>query len=156
MWKRGRISHLTLLSLVACSPRPPAEPVPVAATPVAAPFAMTWDAVIDALASQNIPISTMERASGFVATQSLSVGSAGAPWADCGYTGVARLHPDHAIYNVRVREMGDSSTVQATVRFTSGSGIGYDLLRECSTTGVWETTFAESVKARAESHASGQ
>lgn len=152
MSQPGRIGSLLILAAVACAPQPPAQPVAVAATPVGAPFAATWDAVIDVLASQNIPIATMERASGFVATAPLFVGPSGKNWADCGYTGVVHLSPDRATYNVRVRETGDSSTVQATVTFTTGSGIGYDLMRACSTTGIWEQQFAAAVRAAAEHH----
>jgi hypothetical protein len=147
---------LVMLACAACAPQQLPAPVTVAPTPVHAPFAATWNAVIDVLASQNIPISTMERASGFVATAPPMVGRDGKAWAECGNQGIAHLDPDRATYNVRVRETGDSSTVQATVRFTSGSGVGFDLMRECSTKGVWEQQFAEAVKAHAEGVAVGQ
>jgi hypothetical protein len=147
---------LVMLALAACAPKPPGEPAPGEAAVVAAPFGATWDAVIDVMASQNIPISTMERASGFVATTSLSVGPEGKAWADCGYNGIAHPVPAQATYNVRVRELRDSSTVQVTVRWSTGGTSSFDPVRECSTTGIWEKQFAEAVKSHAEGVTVGQ
>lgn len=149
---RHRLLLAALPVIAACTGRPPAPPAPVAAVAVAAPFAATWDAVVDIMASQNIPITTIDRASGFVATSELAVGPEGKAWADCGTGGGNPFTPERATYNVRVRETPAGSTVQATVRWTSEPVTG--MVITCSTTGQWETAFAGAVKAAAESHAS--
>lgn len=44
----------------------------------------TWDAVIDQFAARNIPIRTIERVSGLIVTDQLTVGREGYWWANCG------------------------------------------------------------------------
>ncbi len=128
------------------APRPPME--------VAASVGRTWDAVIDLFADRNIPIATMERVSGFIATQTLSVGREGVEWADCGSVMSTPVVPDHAVYNVRVLGDSSQSTVRVTTRWTQSSKS--DLSPECPSRGVWETDFEKAVKARAEGKSVGQ
>ncbi len=59
-------------------------PAPRAATRVGATMGATWDAVIDLFAARNIPIRSIERVSGIIVTDILSVGDDGPRWADCG------------------------------------------------------------------------
>ena len=130
---------------------PPTSTAPTrAATEVNASVGRTWDAVIDGFAERNIPIATMERVSGFIATQALTVGAGGTEWADCGSGMGVPLGPDQATYNVRV--LGDSthSTVRVTVRWTQGGHVPADPLVECPTKGAWEAAFETAVKGRAE------
>jgi hypothetical protein len=108
----------------------------------------TWDAVIDMFAARNIPIRTIERASGIIATDQLSVGSEGERWAVCGEGNEATLAPNLAIYNVLVRGDSTSSRVMATVRWTLGSATS-DI--ECTSTRIWERDLERAVKGRAES-----
>jgi hypothetical protein len=131
-------------------PAPPAPPRP--AMEIVAPFGRTWDAVIDEFAAQNIPIRTMERASGFIATEQLSVPRTTEKLADCGTDVGVALIPHRATYNVLVRGDSTRSTVKVTVRWTSG-GLTYDNVTapiECSTTGLWETRAETAIKERAE------
>lgn len=128
--------------------RPPAPPAPRDGTQVSASSGRTWDAVIDIFAARNIPIRTIERVSGIIATEELSVGPEGRRWADCGTSSRGRLPPDHAIYNVLVRGDSSTATVNATVRWV-GSTEKTGLI-ECSTTHVWEQDFEYDVKTRAE------
>lgn len=102
--------------------------------------------MVDLFAARNIPIRTMERASGFVATRPLLVDLAdGERWADCGTALGKSLGARQAEYNVLVRGDSTSATVRATVLWERpGSPAG------CVTRGVWESDFEAAVKARAE------
>jgi hypothetical protein len=138
-----------LVLLAACgSYRPPAPPSPRDATEVAASVGRTWDAVIDLFAARNIPIRTIERSSGIIATEPLIVGPEGRDWADCGTEQSGRLRPNTAIYNVLVRGDSGSATVRATVRWSRILAPGQGV--QCSTTDVWERSLESGVKARAE------
>jgi hypothetical protein len=123
---------------------------------VDAPFDRTWTALIDVFGDRNVPIRTLERASGFVATDRLTVGAHdGVVWADCGTDMGERLPAEYAIYNVRVRGDSVQSTVQVTVLWTAS----YQALRnsrvltkECVSTGIWEQESEAAIKLRAEAH----
>lgn len=146
-----RVSVIVAAFLVsACQAVPPA-PAPVRdATSVAASFDATWDATIDHFAENNIPIATIERASGIIATTELRVDSETAEESsDCGTgQGVSvdmRFHATSAVYNILVRGDERASTVRATVSWTNPSANF-----ECHTTGVWETRTEEAIRERAE------
>lgn len=143
----------------ACAMRPPGPPVPHSAMPVDASFGKTWDAVIDVFAFQNIPIRTLERASGFVAAEVSSVElfpqGKTHPWADCGrmargikggFTNPIWIQPATAFYNVRVKGDSMRSNVQVTVNWRSPAATSGN----CSTKGVWESATEENIKSRAE------
>src|SRR5215213_11904 len=138
------------LVLASCSSyEPPPPPEPRDATLVNASMGRTWDAVIDMFTARNIPIRTIERASGIIATDQLSVGEEGRGWADCGQNNGSTLAPDAAIYNVLVRGDSTSAVVKATVRWTrtiASSTI------ECSTSHIWERELETAVKTRAQTH----
>jgi hypothetical protein len=136
---------------------------------VAASQARTWDAVIDLFAERNIPIRTMERASGFIATEQLSVNAEeGLRWADCGKAkwpfggkrrdkegkevDYSRIAPDQAIYNVLVRGDSAESRVKVTVLWQY-AGINGRRAVECSTKGVWEWEMESTIQQRAETRA---
>ena len=109
------LSRAVCLLLAAYSSyRPPPPPTPRDASQVNASMGETWDAVIDLFATRNIPIRTIERASGLIVTDPLRVGEEGKAWADCGALNGRVRGPDRATYNVLVR--GDSN--EATVRTT--------------------------------------
>jgi hypothetical protein len=142
-----------LLVALGCAPpsSPAAPPAPRSATTVAASFDRTWSAVIDAFAARNIPIRTIDRTSGLIATDDLAVGREGGQWADCGKALGVSITPTRATYNVRVKGDARSSTVQFTVLwqnvYPSRMGIPSE---NCSTKGVWESEAETDVKTRAE------
>jgi hypothetical protein len=103
---------------------------------------------VDLFAARNIPIRTIERAFGFVATVELPVGTEGLPWADCGKLNSVAVGPEHAIYNVLVRGDSASASVKATVRWTYLAAKRGMI--ECSTSHAWEVGFEAEVKAHAE------
>ena len=132
------------LLLVPASPAPD----PRDATQVVAPAGETWDAVVDLFAARNIPIRTIERASGLVAAEELSLGGEGGEWADCGRLNGSPLYPNRAIYNVLVRGDSVGSSVKATVRWVYLNSDRRAV--ECSTTHAWEEAFEAEVRSRAE------
>jgi len=141
---------LLILGLVtACAPTPPTTvATPRVGTTVQASFGRTWNAVIDQFADRNIPIRTIDRSSGLIATDMLGMGvgdSLASTWADCGADMVgSQLPPGHATYNVLVRGDSTSTLVKVTVRWNLLLG------GECVTHGVWEQDFENAVKAKAE------
>jgi hypothetical protein len=156
----------TLFLLISCTTyRPPPPPAPREATHVYASLGRTWDAVINEFAVRDIPIRAIEKASGLIVTDQLSVGREGYRWADCGLTGGGSsdyqkpplpvgpsepapesLGPTHATYNVLVRGDSLKSIVKATVRWVHNR-------KECATNHGWERTLELQVKQNAELNA---
>lgn len=144
------IALLISAAVSACATAPATAPERVA-TPISASAGKTWDAVIDIFAERNIPIRNMERVSGFIATEPLTVTVAdGQKWADCGGALGVRLGAQRATYNVLVRGDSSHATVRATVLWERTGNQG------CTTRGVWERDFESLVKARAEVTSAGR
>jgi hypothetical protein len=134
---------------VACnSYQAPQPPAPRDATHVGASAGQTLDVVVDLFAARNLPIQTIERVTGLVATDELTVGTEGRTWADCGKLHSVLLGPDRAIYSVLVRGDSATSSVKATVRWTYSAARRGGI--ECSTNHAWEEGFEAAVKAQAE------
>ena len=155
---RCALVPLAGLSLACVQPGPILAPPPAPAREakaVGASFGRTWNAVIERFAEDNIPIRTLKRASGFIATEPMTVSAlmnAEADWADCGTAPfIGRLYPTAASYSTLVRGDGARSTVTASVRWTTAVGSeDYASTRECTTTGNWEAAVEEGIAARAE------
>ncbi len=145
-----------VLLLPACysyKPPPPAPLTPREALEVDASQGQTWDAVIDFFAARSIPIRTIERASGLLASDALSIGPGEAVWASCGVFANDTLRPNWAIYNVLVRGDSTFSTIRTTVRWTYVEE-KENRSRECTSTHVWERQMEDEVKSKAEGEAS--
>jgi len=145
-------SALALILAAACAQTPPGPPAPHSAMDVAASFGRTWDASIDQFAQRTLPIKAIERASGFIATDLLSLDSTFYPVADCGKDNDGGAFvPTNATFNVLVRGDSAHSTVRVTVRWisvgNSGGGVKSVI---CSTRGVWETRVENQIKESAE------
>lgn len=139
-----RLSFLAL-ALAGCY-RAPQPLAPRTATPVATSFDRTWNALIDVFAGRNIPIKTIDRASGLLVGERSIVRLGESPkLADCGSDamGVSRF-AQLADYNVLVRGDSTQATVKATVRYRTHD------LRECVSKGTWEEAFEQEVKRIAE------
>ena len=142
------VAHLIL---VGCAPVPPGPPIARESVSVRAPFAATWDAVIETFADRNIPIRTLDRASGLIVAEPVVVSPPRADsLADCGSTMGMPIPPDRAMYNVLVRGDSLTSTVKVTVRFTQGGRPNDPVLIECSSRGVWESARERAIKEAAE------
>ena len=127
--------------------------IPSDATPVSASFGRTWDAVVDVLASRGVPIRTMDRANGFIATDQLSIeGKQPRQWADCGRVLGFTLAADRATYNVFVRGDSAASTVKVAVHWTYTSSKGDPEWTECKTKNVRESEMEAAIKLGAEAH----
>ncbi len=142
---------LTLSAMVGCATPPTTVATPRTATTVNAPFERTWNAVIDVFAEKNIPIATLDKASGFIVADAQFVGASAkdaAEWADCGKYGIRTIPVTAGKYNVVVRSVDEhSATVKVTVKWAGDlGGTAY----ECVTKGVWETDFEKDIKSRAE------
>lgn len=127
---------------------PPREP-----TLVSAPSSKTWDAVVDVFAENSVPIATMERASGLVVAETMSLTPDFAGYADCGSSlGLGRA-PTQADLNIRVRGDSSRSTVQASVRWVLvriRGGYSEPEVVECTSRGTYEAWLESTIKARAE------
>jgi hypothetical protein len=144
-------SSLAASMVYGCAVASPPKSVAPAREPTAvrAPFAKTWDAVIDVFADQNIPIATIDRSSGLIATSRLAVPRSGHTWADCGVSSFGDpAGPNAAIYNVLVRGDSIRTTVKVTVSWAL-EGSPFD----CVTKGTWESQTEERVAAKAEGRA---
>jgi hypothetical protein len=157
-----RATALLLIGALAACTRyyPPTPATPRDGTGVIASFGRTWDAVIDEFAAKNIPIRTLERASGFIATEALGVAPDFGTYrrrlrdtrADCGYNSGSTslpITPTHATYNIVVRGDSGRSLVRVTVkwmRIVTGPGASLT----CETSGTWETALEDGIRERAE------
>ena len=133
----------------ACGSRTdPGVATPAAATSVAAPFAKTWDVLIDEFATENIPIKTVDRASGIVASEMIRVAQVPHRIADCGREPViGDLQPTNVSYNVLVRGDSGAASVRVNARWVHVDGA---TSIDCATTGIWETAMQQRIRDRAE------
>lgn len=130
-------------------PVPPPGPVAVNA-----PYDNTWDTVIELIVHDwGISTPQISRASGIVQSDMIKLGN----WSRGQRSGLAtcdRLDPDVVWLQVLVRGDSSRSTVEFSPRYFRWDG---DNWVPCPTTGQWEHTLSDTVKARAEqrSHAHG-
>lgn len=154
-----------LLVLAACSATPPAPNIQRQGTEVNAPFDRTWNAVVQQFAEYNIPIRTMDRSSGYIATdnQLVSDRQANNTQYDCGKDGVrVPIEATGVVYNVlvtgdstrsRVKVTARWASVQPAVRVQALSTSKEPVNVPCTTQGGWESLFEGAVKITAESGA---
>lgn len=146
---------LTVASGCAAVP-PAAAPTPRTGLPVSAAFERTWSAVIDVFASRNIPIKTLDKSSGFIATEEMALpGNQGIrtphPSADCGKSGIGGYwQPTNANYNIRVKPEAGRSSVQVSVFWKAVISPKIPTIN-CTSNGSWESDAEAEIKRRAES-----
>jgi hypothetical protein len=137
-----------LILLAGCARySPPSPPTPRDATNVMASFGRTWDATLNEFADRNIPIRTIDRASGLVLTEQLMASSDTKQFADCGRRGAEELPATQALYNVLVHGDSQRATVKITMQWTYVSA---KVSRECSTLHRWERQTEDEIRQRAE------
>ena len=119
--------------VTACAPTmiPPREPSPPADHYVRAPLDTVWQRIVTYFADSRIPIQTIDRGSGLIASTRFQLPlSLAESWADCGRasTGEPTLAKLRAInnlptftadFNVLVRARGDSTAVRSNIGSTA-------------------------------------
>jgi hypothetical protein len=150
---------LAVVFVAACATPVPPPPAPQArpAVPVTASFAKTWQSAVDVFADKNVGIRTIDRSSGLIVADPVSVPfnvrelSKPGGLADCGRDMLAHyVPPSLAVYNVRVRGDSTSSSVLVTVRWTTTLSNAANKEVVCASTGAWEENFEKAVKDKAE------
>ena len=102
-------------------------------------FEETWSATVQLFAEKGWPIATLEKASGIIVSDWVSIGTQ-SPYADCGTPGIATIQRREAKFNVFIRkgDSGPSLTVNANFRelrvFDSQS-----FYQDCTSTGALES-----------------
>jgi hypothetical protein len=119
-----------------------------------APFDPTWAAVIEVFADQNWVIQNMEKDSGLITTDWMSLDESNA-FADCGGSGMSRVLGRELRFNVLVRAGADGSSSSVSVNATfreSRSWDGRQWYVDCNSTGRVEHLIhdlvAESLSRR--------
>ena len=137
----------------ACHVTLPPPPAPRTATPVAASFGKTWDALISVLADRKILIQTLNRSSGLIIADAQPIAGKTDSIADCGTTALGTSYRANAAsWNVSVRGDSTQSTIKATVRFVAGDPTRTlnTAAVECSSRDTWEIALERGVKSAAE------
>jgi len=153
--KSRPITIMLLALLTACaSYYPPTRGValaPRAATLVNETFDRTWQETVTDIAQRNIPIATIDKDSGLITSERISLLSADAAWADCGREGDYLLPADYARFNVVVRDIAPGqSSVQITASFDSDHGPPLYGVVRCISRGVWESDAEAAIRQAAE------
>jgi len=110
-------------------------------------FDEIWSAIIETFAEKNIPISNMEKASGFIATEEMKFSSI---YADCGATPIGvkfnSLGP-LGKFNVFVKEI---SSGKYSIMITASYRVSTDNLyyKGCTSTGELETWFTSTLRTK--------
>lgn len=121
---------------------------------VSASFDRTWDATIDVFANRNTPVATLDRSSGLIMAQPLTVSPLDArKWANCPVVETSFSRFDYiarrADFSVLVRPTEAGTTVRVSARWV-GAAYGTEVAMDCQSTGVWESEFERMIKSAAE------
>lgn len=144
-----------VLSMVAGCSRPYVSPIlpPPHRAHVPAPYETTWEALIRALAQENVPLRVVAKDSGVIASDDF--GTPIGVYADCGRCGDARVEGEAQVtFTVFVHPLGANGTeVQINTQMRSPAerkGCPKRLRREpvfqCATTGRWESNLLDAVR----------
>jgi uncharacterized lipoprotein len=112
-------------------------------------FDAVWTAVIDVFGDRGWAIDNMEKDSGFIATDWMTLSRSDRDVMDCGSAGL-NVDSDHAVkFNVVVRPIGNgaSMTVNTTFRANRCFGDTCNLI-DCVSTGGLETILVDAVRGR--------
>jgi hypothetical protein len=151
----------SILSMIACATViPPARPLPPQDHYIQAPFDSVWQRTVGFFADSRIPIRTIDKESGIIASSSFELPFDQAQtWADCGKasTGeptLARLQAINNIpqiqadFNVFIRKAGDSSAVRVNLGLTgSANSPAGKVPLQCVTNGKFEEALVNYVTA---------
>ena len=161
------MSGVAVLASACTSVTPPAPAPAPADAYVRANVDRTWPAIVQFFADTRIPISTIDKASGIVASKDFALtGDIAQRFLDCGTTkdgkaavtgidqfiakGLARASGD---FNVFVRPSGDSTAVRVNVgyRVESMNPMAYNRFTpvNCVTSGAFERDLVEYIRKNA-------
>ncbi len=120
---------------------------------IAAPYEVTWRALIRALALENVPLRTVARDSGVISSDDI-VSPIGV-YADCGRLGAVSLEGEALVtFTVFVQPNGGEATdlqvntkmrTQAYRRGDSGK-LRSEPVYQCASTGRWEANLLDTVR----------
>jgi hypothetical protein len=158
---------ISSFGLIGCSqvipPATPPTPTPKS-TYVKAPFDAVWSAVVEYFADTRIPIQTIDKASGIIASKGFELGpELRLSWMDCGTAGGKPLVEQandvmkaNADFNVFVRPTGDSTEIRLNVgmngsRMTPFAGNQYTE-QKCISNGKFEEGLLARIAQRSNRH----
>jgi hypothetical protein len=144
---------LTLALLGGCSrafvlPLPP----PPYRDAVTAPYDLTWRALIQALAAENVPLRTVAKDSGVISSDDI-VSPIGV-YADCGRLGAVALEGEALVaFTVFVQANGSATDLQVNSKMRTqayrrgdAGGLKSDRVFQCASTGRWEANLLDAVR----------
>ena len=148
--KKLSLIALVLLSIFAgCSRyRPPETRVVSNKTTFGVPFDKVWSAVVQIFAEFNLPLTTIDRSSGLIVADKVSVSP---EYVDCGRGAEWVMTPGQVLGTYNVFVLGDTlgTTVSINMRFSRyATVLGEPIKLECVSTGVFEKKVFEGVAAR--------
>lgn len=146
------IATLVVASLAGCSTyKPPVDHHPVTSRTYALSYDQCWNGIVDWFAENSIPIKTIDKASGLIATEyNLSNRIHGTY--DCGTDGYDQTIGKEklASFNVIVRKVGDSVRVNVTTTFTTTISNVYAKTPPepltCTSTGKLESMILDRIR----------
>ena len=117
---------------------------------IAAPYDVTWNALIRALAFDNVPLRAIAKDSGVIASDDIA--SPIGVYADCGSMGDKPLEGEALVsFTVFVRATGDTTGLQInskmrTFRLGKPGKLKPDPNYECVSTTRWEPNLVDAVR----------
>ena len=116
-----------------------------------------WAAIIDILAEHNIPIQTIEKDSGLLVTEWISLGFP-AKWmdtiVDCGTAGILTVGNRSLRFNMVLREQGESSRLTINCNFMEFRSYGNQGGNTpCSSRGTMELRLKRNIEDTVTGHA---
>lgn len=133
---RGLLGLTLFIFLTSCIPMPPLQYNFDPASNYYRSYDEVWESLINLLADINIPIKTIEKASGIVATDEMNAPIPSVPpgarvetaYYDCGVPGgLSTINGVRARYNVFVRKLSDNDTsMRINVSYSGSHWLGND------------------------------
>jgi hypothetical protein len=117
-------------------------------------FDAAWAAIVEYFAITNLPIRTIEKASGLIVTEWLDagVGDEDGPYCDCGGSGLAVAHWTRGKFSVFLKDDGVGAVdLRVTCTYQQYRTFGdVDGMVDCNSTGYLETQLHSYVIANVE------
>lgn len=143
---------VAIAGISGCVTLPAIHLAPAPAVAIAAPAEQAWESALDQLAAQGIAVRTVERESGFIATETIALplfSTDPVRWANCGAFITFPYAPTAVDYTIFVRGDSIASSVKTSARYRLHKSTG-EVPTDCVSTGVFEQSFNASAKQRAE------